>query len=128
MITKCIVDQIMEGGQFLKQTGPNHQWGAISKTEARLKVAQSFQYHKRRLGASSLNMNTIIKDSNNSLGSDKEPEDFNSAPEDRGAISTEGICLQAKPHDAIVELAVKRATTNGGGNQIIDLNKEKASA
>ena len=99
-ISKGIVDRVMKNGRFLKQTGRNHEWKVASKAEARLKVAQCFQYHKRRL------VTPTCSPVNLAWSSNEEPEDFSVAPEDNVALSHEYRCLQQMVNDNIDELAV----------------------
>ena len=96
-ISKGIVDRIMKNGRFLKQTGRNHEWKVISKSEARLKVAQCFQYQKRRLAT------PTCSPVRQAWSSDEEPEDFSAAPEDDVAISDEDRCLQQMVDDRAVD-------------------------
>ena len=100
MILKGIVDRIMESGRFLKQTGPSHLWRAISKAEARVEVAQCFQYHKGRLIGQTYSAMSQVSD--NDWSSDEEPEDFDAAPEEAVAASNE----DTYPNDDVDELAV----------------------
>ena len=76
-ISTYVVDQILANGRFLKAVGPN-QWTAISKSTARVKVAQCIQYHKRKLRALSASNNSrrIADNNNNNNDIDDDLADF----------------------------------------------------
>ena len=77
-ISNSIVDQIVKQFRFLKQTGPD-TWTAISNIDARKKVAQSFQYHKRRRALRATGAINEEGLDNSSRGVDK-PDDSDPAP------------------------------------------------
>ena len=66
------------GGRFLKQIGPN-KWQAISQAEARIKVAQCFQYHKRRLAARATGATINEEALSNTSSVEDDAEDFDDA-------------------------------------------------